>query len=79
MSGSSCQIHGFLVVHLIRCLVIKALVESSLIVVLEVPFEHLPQMASTPESGEVDALVFDAAPEPFHEDVVMVATLCHPC
>ena len=53
--------------------------ESSLIVVLEVPFEHLPQMASTPESGEVDALVFDAAPEPFHEDVVMVATLCHPC
>ena len=32
-------------------------------------------MVSILEGCEVDALVFDAAPEPFHEDVVMVAAL----
>ena len=62
-------------VHLIRCLVIKALMESSLVVVPEVPVERLFQVVSVLEGGEVDALVFDAAPEPLHEDVVMVAAL----
>jgi hypothetical protein len=41
----------------------------------EVSVERLFQVVSVFESSEVDALMFDAAPEPFHEDVVMVATL----
>ena len=45
-----------------------------LIVMPEVPVERLLQVVSILEGCEVDALVFDAAPEPFHEDVVMVAT-----
>ncbi len=44
-----------------------------LIVMPEVPVERLLQVVSVLESGEVDTLMFDAAPEPFHEDVVMVA------
>ena len=46
-----------------------------LIVMPEVPVERLLQVVSVLEGGEVDALVFDAAPEPFHEDVVVVAVL----
>ena len=49
--------------------------EPCLIVVPEVPVERLLQVVSILEGCEVDALVFDAAPEPFHEDVVMVAAL----
>lgn len=44
-----------------------------LIVMPEVPVERLLQVASILEGCEVDALVLDAAPEPFHEDVVMIA------
>ena len=46
-----------------------------LIVMPEVPVERLLQVSAILEGSEVDALVFDAAPEPFHEDVVMVAAL----
>lgn len=46
-----------------------------LIVMPEVPVERLLQVVSILEGCEVDALLFDAAPEPFHEDVVMVAAL----
>ena len=46
-----------------------------LIVMPEVPVERLLQVVSILEGCEVDALIFDAAPEPFHEDVVMVAAL----
>jgi len=41
----------------------------------EVSVERLFQVVSVFESSEVDALMFDAAPESFHEGVVMVATL----
>lgn len=41
----------------------------------EVPVERLLQVSAILEGCEVNALVFDAAPEPFHEDVVMVAAL----
>ena len=61
------------VVHLIGRLVIKGLVVPGLIVMPEVPVERLLQVSAILEGSEVDALVFDAAPEPFHEDVVMVA------
>ena len=44
-----------------------------LIVMPEVPVERLLQVSAILEGSEVDALVFDAAPEPFHKDVVMVA------
>ena len=44
-----------------------------LVVMPEVPVERLLQVVAVLEGREVDALVFDAAPEPFHEDVVMVA------
>ena len=63
------------VVHLIGRLVIKGLVVPGLIVMPEVPVERLLQVSAILEGSEVDALVFDAAPEPFHEDVVMVAAL----
>lgn len=50
-----------------------------LIVMQEVPVERLLQVSAILEGSEVDALVLDAAPEPFHEDVVMVAALAvHP-
>lgn len=62
-----------MVVHLIWCLVVKVLVIPGLVVVSEVPVERLLQMISILERGEVDALVFDTAPEPLHENVVMVA------
>lgn len=64
-----------LVVHLIGRLVIKGLVVPGLIVMPEVPVERLLQVVSVLEGREVDALVFDAAPESLHEDVVMVAAL----
>jgi len=63
------------VVHLIGRLVIKGLVVPGLIVMPEVPVERLLQVVSILEGGEVDTLVLDASPEPFHEDVVMVAAL----
>jgi hypothetical protein len=63
------------VVHLIGRLVIKGLVVPGLIVMPEVPVARLLQVVSVLEGREVDALVFDAPPEPFHEDVVMVAAL----
>ena len=44
-----------------------------LIVMPEVPVERLLQVLAILEGSEIDALVLDAAPEPFHEDVVMVA------
>ena len=44
-----------------------------LIVMPEVPVERLLQVVSVLERSKVDALVFDASPEPFHEDVVVVA------
>ncbi len=46
-----------------------------LIVMPEVPVERLLQVLSILEGCEIDALVFDAAPKSFHEDVVMVAAL----
>ena len=46
-----------------------------LIVMPEVPVERLLQVSAILKGSEVDALVFDAAPEPFHEDIVMVAAL----
>jgi len=46
-----------------------------LIVVPEVPAKRLFQVVSVLEGGEVNALVFDAAPESLHEDIVMVAAL----
>ena len=63
------------VVHLIGRLVIKGLVVPGLIVMPEVPVERLLQVSAILEGSEVDTLVLDAAPEPFHEDVVMVAAL----
>jgi hypothetical protein len=41
----------------------------------EVPVERLLQVLSIPNGCEVNTLMFDAAPEPFHENVVMVAAL----
>lgn len=61
------------VAHLIGCLAIKVLMVPGLIVMPEVPVELLLQVLSILECGQVDALMFDAAPEPLHEDVVMVA------
>ena len=46
-----------------------------MIVMPEVPVERLLQVSAILKGSEVDALVFDAAPEPFHEDIVMVAAL----
>lgn len=45
------------------------------IVMPEVLVERLLQVVSVLEGREVDALVFDAPPEPFHEDFVMVVAL----
>ena len=52
-----------------------ALMEPLLIVVPEVPVKRLSQVSPILEGGEVDALMFDTAPEAFHEDIVMVAAL----
>jgi len=46
-----------------------------LIVMPEVPVERLFQVVSVLEGREVDTLVFDAAPEPFNEDIVVVTAL----
>jgi len=50
-------------------------VVPGLVVVPEVPVERLFQVVSVLERGEVDALVFDAAPESLHENIVMIAAL----
>jgi hypothetical protein len=60
-------------------LVIKGLVVPSLIVMPEVPVERLFQVLPIFEGCEVDALVFDATPKPFHEYIIMVAAFTvHP-
>lgn len=55
--------------HLVKCLINMALVEPIFVVVPQVPAERLPLMASVFESDEVDALMFDAAPKTFYEDI----------
>lgn len=63
------------VVHLIGCWILEGLVVSVLIIMPEVEIERLFQPLSVLEGGEVDALVLHAAPEPFHNDVFIVAAL----
>ena len=58
------------VVHLIGRLVIKGLVVSGLIVMQEVPVKRLLQVVFILESCKVNALVFEAALEPFQKDGV---------
>lgn len=48
---------------------------ARLVIVPEVLIKRLLQVMSILERGEVDTLVFNAAPEPFHENIIMLAAL----
>ena len=67
----------FLIYQILRCRgrIIQALVQSLMVVEFEVPVKTLIQGKTIFVGIQVDMLVFDAAPQALHEDVVDGSTL----
>jgi hypothetical protein len=73
-SGSLRQWMRKVVIDLIRCLVVKRLVETFMIVKAEPFSETGPQLGSVGIRSEIEVMVFERPPQSFDEDVVLDAS-----